>query len=255
MTRYLVNMMLLGIPGGVPAETAEKHKDQHEVSHAAPTRPSGETKPVAVFFGGETGTCESLAQTLQEKGSESGLDIEIQKLDSATEGLAEDRPNIIITSSYEGHPPANAKKFVSWLEHLDSNSGKLAKVEYAVFGVGNSDWASTFHRIPKLCDKTMANLGGERITEAGFSDVKNDLVGPWEEWSANLIQALSGNKETTANSSLEVTIEASKIPQTLGGDDIRNGTVISNTEIADTTAGPAKRHMVRISDSQVVDIL
>lgn len=89
---------------------------------------------------------------------------------------------MIITSSYEGKAPANAKKFVSWLEQLASkpgNESKLSKVQYAVYGVGNSDWATTFHRIPKLVDETMTKLGAQTVIKAGYSNVKSDLIGPW----------------------------------------------------------------------------
>ena len=235
--------LMTGIPGGVPSQAAQKHKDQHEQAHR-PRADDGEKKQVSVFFGGETGTCESLAQSLLEKAPEYGLQIDVQGLDSATENVSADRPSIIITSSYEGNPPGNAKSFVCWLERLASTSVKLPKVIYAVYGVGNSDWASTFHRIPKLVDDTISKLGGERIVEAGYSDVKTDLVGPWEDWSEKLLQALSGGKGAVDSTpGVEVSIQNSKLSQTLGGEEMTIGTVVSNYELADTTVGPAKRHM------------
>ena len=200
-------------------------------------------KPVSVFFGGETGTCESLAQSLSEKGPDYGLDIDVQSLDAATEHLPTDNPCVIITSSYEGKPPGNAKKFVSWVEHLDSMSGTLPKNKYAVYGVGNSDWAGTFHRIPRLIDETICKLGGERIVEAGYSDVKEDLVGPWEEWSEKLCQTISGSKAAESFVGVEISIESNNLPQTLGGEEMTTGTVISNYELADTSVGLAKHHM------------
>lgn len=237
--------LLTGIPGGVPSQAAEKHKDQHEAANKPKGSTDGERKLVNVFFGGETGTCESLAQALSDKGADYGLQFNVNGLDAATENLSSAQPNIIITSSYEGKPPGNAKKFVSWLEHLGKDSGKLSKVQFAVYGVGNSDWANTFHRIPKLVDETLEKLGGERIIDAGYSNVKIDLVGPWDEWNEKLCQALSGSKTTVDSTpGVEVSIRPSGLPQALAGEEMNIGIVLENRELADTSAGPAKRHMV-----------
>ena len=61
----------VGIPGGVPSQSAQSHKAQHEHAHR-PKAETGTKKPVNVFFGGETGTCESLAQQLAEKAPDYG---------------------------------------------------------------------------------------------------------------------------------------------------------------------------------------
>ena len=242
---------MTGIPGGVPSETAQKHKEQHERAHQRKGG-DGAGKKVSVFFGGETGTCESLAQRVSEYGPDYGIEIDIHDLDSATESLPTNHPCVIITSSYEGKAPGNAKKFVSWLEQLASNSSTLPNIKYAVYGVSNSDWAGTFHRIPRLVDETISKLGGERIVEAGYSNVKEDLIGPWEDWSEKLCHTISGGKGAGSTAGVDVSIESSKLPQALGGEEMTTGTVISNQELADSSAGPAKRHMeVRLPEGSV----
>jgi len=128
--------LLVGVPGGVPTTVAKKHERQHEEAHAP--RPDASSKPLKVFFGGNTGTCEALAEDLKTKLAAGGLETSIDTLDSATEHLPTDQPAIIITSSYEGQPPDNAKKFVTWLENNSQDSKGLEKVKYAVYGVGNS---------------------------------------------------------------------------------------------------------------------
>ena len=215
--------LLVGVPGGVPSETARKHKDKHEEAHRKGVK-DNHKKQIAIFFGGETGTCESLAQTLSQKGSERGLEFNIQSLDVATENLPADRASVIITSSYEGKPPGNAKKFVTWLEQLSKTPNKLKDIKYAVYGVGNSDWAATYHRIPILVDDLVAKLGGERIVQAGFSNVKEDLIGPWEDWSDELIAKLSGSQTAPDNNiGVEVTVQSSDLAQRLGGREMNIG--------------------------------
>lgn len=140
------------------------------------------------------------AQNLETKASEYGFEVKVKNLDSATEALPTNHPVVIITASYEGKPPDNAKKFVTWLDHCDKESKHLKDVKYAVFGVGNSDWASTFHRIPKLVDSEMASFGASRLLDAGYTNAKTDLLGPWEDWMEKLWKTLrksSGSKYNT----------------------------------------------------------
>ena len=236
--------LMVGIPGGALTESAQEYRypctKAPQVSFS-----QGEAKPVTVFFGGNTGTCESLAQSLSKSAPGFGLEVDIQNLDSATENLPTDRPCVIITASYEGKPPDNAKKFVAWIEQLSQKSAKLpTHTQYAVFGVGNSDWASTFHRIPNLVNDSLAKLGAEQIIEPSFADVKLDVVGPWEEWSEQLCMNLSGNQSAShASVGVEICIESGEFSQILGEEGLAVGTVVSNCELADMSAGAAKRHV------------
>jgi cytochrome P450/NADPH-cytochrome P450 reductase len=48
--------------------------------------------------------------------------------------LPKAQPVIIITGSYDGSPPDNAREFVTWLQSLEGK--ELEGVSYAVFGCG-----------------------------------------------------------------------------------------------------------------------
>ena len=237
--------LMTGLPGGGPAESAQKHRHEHEKSQQQSAYSRDEMKPVSVFYGGNTGTCESLAFGLSKSLFDLGFATHVQNLDTATENLPTDRPCVIITPSYEGKPPDNAKKFVAWIEQLISMSKKLPLgMKYAVFGVGNSDWVSTFHRVPQLVDETLAKLGAERIIDAGFANVKQDLVGPWEEWSEQLCVSLSGTTRASRPSAgVNVSFDSKQDGDMLGGERMAAGTVVVNEELADTSAGAAKRHV------------
>ncbi|KAI4126773.1 MAG: hypothetical protein LQ341_006845 [Variospora aurantia] len=156
--------LMLGIPGG----GASRLQDKEEPA-AAPTRTSKQdnkgsvvssiNKAVSVFFGGNMGTSESLVQALTRSAPTFGLDlINIQDLDTATKNktLPAFNPLVIIIPSSEGRPPNNAKKFVAWIEQMASNGEKLpAGTKFAVFGVGNSDWTQTFHKVPRMVNDTI----------------------------------------------------------------------------------------------------
>lgn len=122
MRRRPGKTLLTGIPGSAAAE-ASPSASAVPATHATS---EGASRPVKLFYGGNAGTCEGLAQILQTSLGDHGFSSPVLSLDAATEGLSRDAANLIITSSYEGRPADNAKKFVAWLESLgDDDSQKL----------------------------------------------------------------------------------------------------------------------------------
>ncbi|KAL4733344.1 cytochrome P450 [Aspergillus similis] len=221
-----------GIPGGVTTQEFTKPPLQQTLGR------NGfliRTRQVSVFYGGFLRIY--------------GLQLDIQELDAATRNLPVDRPCIIITPSYEGRPPDNAKRFVHWIESLLSEGLNLQRgTRFAVFGVGNSDWVHTFHRIPVFLDESLEKLGAERILEAGFANVKRDLIGPWEAWSEKLCMTLSDTikQKPLSRAGVDVQIERGKVEpmdQIIGGEQMFKAVVTTTFELADTTMGPAKRHV------------
>lgn len=103
------------------------------VSKKAESKAAART--ISIYFGGNMGTCESLAQTVAQSSAAHGFKAEVKPLDEATDDFAKAQPIVIITASYEGEPPDNATKFFSWLESLDGEP--LRGVQYSVFGCGN----------------------------------------------------------------------------------------------------------------------
>jgi cytochrome P450/NADPH-cytochrome P450 reductase len=164
-------------------------------------------------------------------------------MDRATEHLPKDEPIVVITPSYEGKPSDNGKKFVSWLES-SSDATLLNGVKFAVFGVGNSEWYNTYHAIPKLVDELLPKLGTERLQPAGFVNVKEDIVGPWEDWKEEFVSSISGHgTDALKGEGLKVSIEKPDAAAKLGGEEISFGTVKKNDIIAGIDVGPEKRHM------------
>ena len=94
--------------------------------------------PMSIFYGSNSGTCESLAQSLANHASSRGYHAEVQNMDSAADKIPKDHPVIFVTSSYEGEPPDNAARFIKWLEEL--KGGELAGASFAVFGCGHREW-------------------------------------------------------------------------------------------------------------------
>lgn len=147
----------------------------------------GKRKPLNIFYGSNSGTCESLARRLAAEASSHGFNASvIECLDSAKENIPNNGPVVIVTSSYEGQPPDNAAHFVSWLKNLEGSS--LDKVSYAIFGVGNREWTHTFHKVPKLVDSALKKNGAKQIAEIGLTDTSDrDPFTDFESWEDNVL--------------------------------------------------------------------
>ena len=142
---------------------------------------------VQILVGSNAGTCRNFAKKLQNFATSQGYETQLLDLDAAVDNLQTEDPVLIVTSSYEGLPPDNAAQFVDWLETAPS----LQNVNYAVFGCGNSEWASTFQRVPTLIDERLSELGANRLIERGQADVRSDYVGAFEQWAEKLWQSVS----------------------------------------------------------------
>lgn len=158
--------------------------------------------PMSIYYGSNSGTCESLAHKLAADASAQGFKAEtVDVLDAANQKLPAGNkgPVVLITASYEGLPPDNAKHFVEWLENL-KGAEELADTSYAVFGCGHHDWTKTFHRIPKLVDEKLAEHGAVRLAPLGVSDAaQGDMFVDFETWEFDTLwPALADRYKTGA---------------------------------------------------------
>lgn len=147
-------------------------------------KPQRQGKPLSIYYGSNTGTCEALAQRLAADASLHGYSATaVNPLDAAKENLPRDQPVVIITASYEGQPPDNAAEFYNWTQGLKEGSSELQNISYAVFGCGHHDWAQTFHKIPRSLDTTLEARGGSRLCPMGLTDAaQGQMFSDFEQW-------------------------------------------------------------------------
>jgi cytochrome P450/NADPH-cytochrome P450 reductase len=175
---------------------------------AASGATKSEGKAFSIFYGSNTGTCEALAQRLASDAAGHGFQAKtIDSLDSANQKVPPEEPVVIITASYEGQAPDNAAHFIDWLESLKGN--EMNKVSYAVFGCGHHDWATTFHRIPKLVDQLIEDRGGTRIAPMGLTDVASgDMFTDFETWEDQVLWPAMAKKYGVAENDSGDTFQA-----------------------------------------------
>lgn len=139
-------------------------------------------QPFLVLYGSNMGTAESIAHEMAASASKLGFRSEVGPLDDWIDHLPTEGVVLIISSSYNGRPPKNARKFVQWLEQLES--GQLGGVHYAVFGCGDRNWANTYQDVPRFIDEQLALKGAIRFSERGEADVSNDIEEQLQAWKS-----------------------------------------------------------------------
>src|SRR5882757_4432881 len=239
--------------GAVPASAAP--------GIAAPrarTRP-GHNTPLLVLHGSNLGTAEELATRVADLAEVNGFATRLAPLDDLVGQLPEQGGVLIFCASYNGAPPDNATEFVKWLRG-DLSKDTFAKVRYAVFGCGNSDWTATYQSIPRLIDEKLAAHGARAVYARGEGDARGDLDGQFETWFAALSQAsvrafgLDSSFSRSADDEPLYRVEP-VAPTTVSAVALLGGAapmkVVANTELQNKTAPNASDRSTRHIEVQL----
>ncbi|MFK7912968.1 MAG: cytochrome P450, partial [Pseudomonadales bacterium] len=203
-----------------------------------------------VLYGSNMGTAEQAARRIMEEGQLYGYEASIGTLDEYAGRLPTEGLVLIATASYNGTPPDNAGAFCEW---LTSTPGDLSGVRYAVFGLGNRDWATTYQRIPRLLDSALEEAGAERLLPPGEADAAGDFYGQVDNWFATLWPQLGTQlgldsvAEVSRGPRLNVALvgSASLAEVVANNNRLQAMTVVANTELVqgDTAEYGSKRHL------------
>ncbi|MET3942636.1 cytochrome P450/NADPH-cytochrome P450 reductase [Paenibacillus sp. PvP094] len=155
--------------------------------------------PMLVLYGSNLGTAEGIAREIADTARYQGFRSEVEALDNRVGNLPKEGVVIIVSASYNGQPPSNAKNFVEWIQHADANA--FEGVRFAVLGCGDHNWASTYQRIPRLIDEQLSSKGASRLSPLGESDASGDFEKQVEDWSEQLWPDLAHAMGLKLNSS------------------------------------------------------
>lgn len=217
------------------------------VAPAPDGQATGNGIPLHVLFGSNAGSAEAFAQRIATDAKAQGYAPTLGPLDSAAGQLPTDGAIVVVTASYEGQPPDNARTFVAWLDGLQGNA--LANVRYAVFGVGNKDWARTYQAIPMKIEERFAALGATRLKDRGEANARGDFFGDFDRWYADFwpqVGAAFGQAARTPASLpvLEVEFIQGVRDPLIRQHNLQMGTLVDNRELVNMAAPGAtsKRH-------------
>ncbi|WP_433519540.1 bifunctional cytochrome P450/NADPH--P450 reductase [Nonomuraea sp. CA-143628] len=208
------------------------------------TMPSHDT-PLLVLYGSNGGSSESLARTIASDGALRGWKTTVAPLDEYAGRLPTTGPVAIVTSSYNGTPPDNARRFLTW---LTTDEPDLSSVDYLVLGCGSLDWAATYQRVPTLLDEAMRAAGARRIRERGTIDARTDFFGDWERWYEPLWPLLSDEYRVEQ---IAQTGPRFRVIETDDGHEGNHATavVLDNRELVRHPSRRSKRHLeIRLPD-------
>lgn len=162
--------------------------------------------PLLVLYGSNMGSARQIAQRLVEEGTDQGYAVTLKTLDEAVDALPTKGTLLVVCASYNGQPPDNAGAFYKWLETLAQQSGTSnspplsSDLQFAVLGVGNKDWATTYQQVPRILDEWLDQLGASRLLARGEADARSDFFGQVDEYlpaawlaSANHFDLLDGS--------------------------------------------------------------
>ncbi|NRF65930.1 cytochrome P450 [Aquincola sp. S2] len=216
------------------------------------TTDARQATPLLVLYGSNAGSAEAFAGRIANEAQAHGYSAQVGTLDEFAGRLPADGAVVIVTASYEGQPPDNARRFAAWLESL--GPGALNGVRYAVFGCGNRQWARTFQAVPKRFDAALEAAGAARIAARGETDAGGDFFGPFDAWCGQLWPALAGvfghvmGREVPtapAGPRLEVELLPGGRTTVLRQVDLQHGEVLDNRELVDMSnpLARSKRHL------------
>ena len=215
---------------------------------AADSKLDAEAPSLLVLYGSNTGSSEAFANRIAGDAAAHGFAATAAPMDDHAGALPKDGALVVVTASYEGQPPDNARQFVANVEAL--NADALSGVKFAVFGCGNRQWARTYQAIPKRVDAALERAGGVRLADRGEADSGGDFFGAFDEWYATFWPAAAeafGKAAVSVEpaSRLDVSFVRGGRASALRLGDLQQGTVVANRELVDMSAPNArsKRHV------------
>lgn len=140
--------------------------------------------PLLVLYGSNLGTAEGLARELAHLAQERGFNSKVAPLKDYVGKLPKEGAVLILTSSYNGKPPANAKAFVQWIE--TAKPEEIEGVHYAILGCGDHNWAETYQHIPRFIDQQLSAKGALRLTPLGERDASGNFEHQEKQWIEQL---------------------------------------------------------------------
>ena len=213
--------------------------------------PDGDARPLMILFGSNTGASEMFARRIAADAPRQGYKPVVATLDEQVDALVPGTPVIVVTASYEGQAPDNAKKFLAWIESRSAT--ELDGLCFAVFGCGNRQWARTYQFVPKRIDAGFAAAGATRLRPRGEADAGGDFFGAFDEWYEGLWTDLGralGHAVAEKPSAPAFDVEVLKAGResTLQLNELEQATIVANRELVnlsalDPTRLRSKRHL------------
>ncbi|KAH8832502.1 sulfite reductase subunit beta [Flagelloscypha sp. PMI_526] len=143
--------------------------------------------PLLVLYASDGGNAEKVAKRLANRGKARGLSTTLGTMDSTPlesfKKAEEEEETLVVfvtSTAGQGEPPQNGRQFFKALNAAalaaSPEDRSLAKLKYAVFGMGDSHYwprpedAQYYNKPGKDLDARLSKLGAERMVDLGLGD-------------------------------------------------------------------------------------
>ena len=161
---------------------------------------AGSGRQFAVLYGSSLGTARDIAEEIAERARVDGFDVVVRSLDDSLRGGAapQDKVIVIVTATYNGRAPDTAVEVERALEAGAFDGADWSGAQYAVLGVGNSQWPN-FQSFPKRIDAVIEAAGGTRLVPRAEADGQGDFDGAVSAFVRDLWKALGAEAAPVAS--------------------------------------------------------
>ncbi|MGJ6965613.1 bifunctional cytochrome P450/NADPH--P450 reductase [Streptosporangium sp. G11] len=167
---------------GVSAEQTDDTQQEAAVSGAGVN--------LTVAYGSSLGSCEDLARMIADRGKRSGFGTTWLSLDELGDNLPTEGLLVVVTGSYNGTAPDNARRFDDLIT-AGLPDGSLSNVRFALLGAGNTQWVATYQAFPKRIEAALLAAGAAPVIERGAADAASDFDGTATCWMDTLWTTLA----------------------------------------------------------------
>lgn len=196
---------------GAAAKTLRRRTDQAEVTASADAHaPAGAPQadraqppvvppgtPLEIRFGSSVGVCAEVAEQVAQIAREAGLQPRVRSLDEALPGWPESGWLVVVTATYNGRAPDNARALEAALDDGTATAWRAPQLRWAVLGCGNSQWPA-YQGFPKRVAAALADSGAQPFLARGEADGNGDFDQAIDDWLQALREALPRVAEPAA---------------------------------------------------------
>ncbi|XP_033220505.1 NADPH-dependent diflavin oxidoreductase 1 [Belonocnema kinseyi] len=131
---------------------------------------------VTILYGSETGTAQDTAEQIWKSAKRNNLKCSVSSMDeyNITNLLFEKLVIFVVSTTGQGEPPTNMKRFWKFLLRKNLPTNSLIRLKYAVLGLGDSSYQK-FNFAAKKLNKRLAQLGAIELIPIGLADDQHDL--------------------------------------------------------------------------------
>jgi sulfite reductase alpha subunit-like flavoprotein len=171
-----------------PAAEPNKPAVQHVTFNNAAQKPH----PLLILYGSETGNGEDISKALNEEASKHGFQSTIASMNEYSKVNLSEQPLVVLVASTTGNgdPPSNAEKFWRFIRRRTNAPDMLARVEYTVLALGDSNY-DKFCNVGKNLDRRFEQLGATRVLPLTCADEGTGLADVVEPWKAGIWEKLT----------------------------------------------------------------